>query len=182
MENRKIIDLDKEFSDLFRHEELLGYFEFQCLPVGRHPLPGICKMSRLREGEAESRYFSLLFILDTPGEGDWKAADEWVSTIEWEMLQGSLTGATKVVSIPYTSFSRNYYLKEIYIYVSPNAEYRRPYATRVLFPALKSLTGFELSPPVFMEDVPPPKPAAAPVPAAEPSAPLLERIKRLFSS
>jgi hypothetical protein len=181
MDKGKIIDLDKEFADLFRHEQLLGYFDFKCVPPGRPPLPGICKMSRLREEEAESRYFSLLFILDTPEEGDWKAADEWISAIEWEKFQGSLTGSTKVVSIPYTSFSRNYYLKEIYIYVSPNADYQRPYATRVLFPALKSLTGFELSPPVFMEDVPP-KAVAAPAPPADVPAPMLDRIKRLFSS
>lgn len=181
MDKGKIIDLDKEFSDLFRHEQLLGYFDFQCLLPGRNPLPGICKMSRLREGESESRYFSLLFILDTPGKRDWEDADKKISAIEWEPLQGSLTGSTKVVSIPYASFSRNYYLKEIYIYISPNADYQRPYANRVLFPALRNLTGFELSPPVFMEDVPPRKPAAAPAPATESPAPLLERIKRLFT-
>jgi hypothetical protein len=159
MDKGKIIDLDKELSDLFRHEQLLGFFEFECRPAWREPLSGICKVSRLREGEAESRYFSLLFILDTPGEGDWAAADTILSPIEWERLRESLSGVTKVVAIPYSTFNKQYYLKELYFYVGPHADYQRPYVARVLFPALRALTGFELSAPVFMEDVPSKKPA-----------------------
>ena len=139
-------------------------------------------MVRLREGEGGSRYFSLLFLLDTPAKGEWEAADAHFSPIDWDSLREQLDGVTRVVAIPYTSFRRQYYLREIYIYISPHADFKRPYVTKVVYPALKRLTGFELAPPVFMEDQPP-RPAAPPaVPKAALPMSILERIKGFLTN
>lgn len=151
----KNIDLYREFIDVFRKEEMLAFFDFQADAGDVGPLSGLCKISRPKPGKADSRYLSLLFIIETPDEKVWKEAEARFGKIEWDGLQDRLPEFESALSIPFTlkEFSGDYFL-EIDIYLKDTAVISRSFILGTLCPSVFSVAGLTAGEPVFREDLP----------------------------
>jgi hypothetical protein len=155
MKNTNGIDLYREFIDVFRKEEMLAFFDFQAESGGIGPLTGLCKISRPKAGKADSRYLSLLFIIETPDEEAWKAAEARFGRIAWDGLRDRFPEFESALSIPFTlqEFSGNYF-QEIDIYLKDTARVSRSFILGTLCPSVFSVAGLTAGEPVFREDLP----------------------------
>jgi hypothetical protein len=155
MTNTNGIDLYREFIDVFRKEEMLAFFDFQAESGGTGPLTGLCKISRPKAGKADSRYLSLLFIIETPDEKARKEAEARFGEIEWDGLRDRFPEFESALSIPFTlqEFSGNYF-QEIDIYLKDAAMVSRSFILGTLCPSVFTVAGLAAGEPVFREDLP----------------------------
>ena len=155
MTNTNGIDLYREFIDVFRKEEMLAFFDFQTESGGNEPLTGLCKISRPKAGKSDSRYLSLLFIVETPDEKSWKEAETRFGEIEWDGLRDRFPEFESALSIPFTlkEFSGNYF-QEIDIYLKDAAVVSRSFILGTFCPSVFSVAGLTAGEPVFREDLP----------------------------
>jgi hypothetical protein len=149
------IDLHQQFIEVFNKEEMLAFFDFQAKTGNGTSVSGLCKVSKPKDGNSDTRYFSLLFIIETPDEQTWREVDGWFSSILWDNLQGCLPEFESVLSIPFTleEFTGNFF-QEIDIYVKENTAPSREFILGTLFPGVRSVSGIDAGEAVFWEDLP----------------------------
>jgi hypothetical protein len=149
------IDLYREFIDVFHKEEMLAFFDFRAEAGAAGPLSGLCKISRPKPGKADSRYLSLLFIVETPDEKAWKEAETRFGEIDWEGLRDRFPEFESALSIPFTlrEFTGNYF-QEIDIYLKDTTVISRSFIVGTLCPSVFSVAGITAGDPVFREDLP----------------------------
>ncbi len=149
------IDLHQQFIDVFTREEMLAFFDFRADTGKGGTVSGLCKVSKPKEGKSDMRYFSLLFIIETPDEQTWRDVDGWFSLVPWDDLQQCLPEFDSVLSIPFTlqEFTGNFF-QEIDIYVKENTVPSRSFILGALLPAVRSVSGIDAGEPVFWEDLP----------------------------
>jgi hypothetical protein len=148
------IDLDKQLIDLFNKEEMLAFFDFQLTIKSGERVSGLCKISKSKEKDSNSKYFSLLFVIDTPDDASRKDVKSYVESINWDILQIDLPQVENVFSIPHANIDNRYYFKEVYIIVGRNTEIMKPYVIDRLYPAIKKIEGIECGEIVFWDDSP----------------------------
>lgn len=149
------IDLYRQFIDEFRKEQMLAFFEFQAETGQNGTLSGLCKVSRPKPGKSDARYLSLLFIIETPDEQTWRAAQTRFGGIAWDGLGERLPEFESALSIPFTlrEFTGNHF-QEIDIYLREGTVISRPFILGTLCPAVCSAAGLRAGEPVFPEDLP----------------------------
>jgi hypothetical protein len=149
------IDLYQEFIDVFHKEEMLAFFDFLTHGGAADSLSGLCKISRPKPGKADSRYLSLLFIVDTPDEDAWKKAEARFAEIDWDGLRDRLPEFESALSIPFSlrEFTGNYF-QEIDVYLKNNTAVSRSFIVGALCPAIFSVARLRAGEPVFREDLP----------------------------
>jgi hypothetical protein len=151
----KNIDLYREFIDVFHKEEMLAFFDFNVESDAGETLSGLCKISRPKPGRSDSRYLSLLFIIETPDEKVWKEAEARFGQIDWDGLRHRFPEFESALSIPFTlrEFTGTYF-QEIDIYLKKTAVISRPFIVGTLCPSVFSVAGITAGEPVFREDLP----------------------------
>ena len=151
----KNIDLYREFIDVFHKEEMLAFFDFRDETNADGPMSGLCKISRPKPGKADSRYLSLLFIVETADEKAWREAEARFGAIDWDALRDRFPEFESALSIPFTlrEFTGNYF-QEVDIYLKNNAVVSRSFIVGTLCPSVFSVAGITAGEPVFREDLP----------------------------
>lgn len=149
------IDLYREFIEVFRREEMLALFDFQSGSGDGGTLSGLCKISRPRNGRSDSRYVSVLFIIEAPDEKALKEARTSFDAINWERLADRLPEFESVLSIPFAlrDFTGSHF-REIDIYLKDRGAITRRFIRDALCPAVCSVAGIRGGEPVFREELP----------------------------
>lgn len=114
----RVIDLDEEFLDLLKREEIFAFFDF-CLglPADR-TVSGLCKISRPKPADSGSHYFSMVFMLDAVDDTVCRAISEYFKVIDWEDLARSVPGIVSFAAMPYLSQHAGIYIKEVDVYLT----------------------------------------------------------------
>jgi hypothetical protein len=177
------IDLYRQFIDEFHKEEMLAFFDFQADTEHNGTLSGLCKVSRPKPGKSDSRYLSLLFIIETPDEQAWKEAQTRFGRIPWDGLQGRFPEFESALSIPFTlrEFTGNHF-QEVDIYLKEGTLISRSFILGTLCPSVFSVAGIRAGEPVFREDLPDSckDPERAIQENNAPGASLVSRLRALF--
>lgn len=155
MTARDGVDLYREFIEVFRREEMLALFDFQAETGNGGHLTGLCKISRPKGGRSDSRYVSLLFIIETPDEQALKEARTRFDAVNWELLADRLPEFESVLSIPFAlrEFTGSHF-REIDIYLKERGAVSRRFIANALCPAVCSVAGLRGGEPVFREELP----------------------------
>jgi len=155
MTTRDGIDLYREFIEVFRREEMLALFDFKAADGDGGALSGLCKVSRPKAGKSDSRYISLLFIIEAPDEKALREARARFDAIDWELLGDRLPEFESVLSIPFTlrEFTGSHF-REIDIYLKDRCAISRRFIVDALCPTVCSVAGIRGGEPVFREDLP----------------------------
>lgn len=153
MMSDKPIDLHQELVDVFQKEQMLAFFDFKLNVDGTGaPASGLCRISKPKDGNSASKYFSLLFIIDTPDETVRESADRKIAGIQWDHLKTALSGAVAVLPLPQLNSTADILLKEADVYVRSIKEPVRLFVLRELYPAIVKVTGIEGGELVFWDD------------------------------
>ncbi len=174
-ENRRI-NLDQEFLGLFSREEMLAFFDFQLAWTAGKTLEGLCKVSKPRLGEGKSQYISLLFIIDTPGQGAREQAAASLLKIDWNAAMEAIPGVDSVLAMPYQATVPDTCWVECDVYLNPGVVVGRSYLSGRLIPAVARAIGAALGEVVFWDES-----SALPpgTPTQKAGNTLMERIRRL---
>lgn len=96
----KVVDLDQELSSLFKGEEMMAFFDF-ALPLGEAGrCEGLCRISRPRAGSGNATYFSVLFMIDAPADGQRDQLDALLRDADWDACAERLPIAAEALAMP----------------------------------------------------------------------------------
>jgi len=154
MTSGKPINISQQLSDLFKKEEMLAFFDIQLNLAGQDTAAGICKISKLREGEGQSKYMSVFLIIDVPADVIRAKVHAMVQSVAWENLVKEIPGSKTIYPIPYPSISPELYIIEIDVYLQPSVSITKSFLTRHLHPAITRLVGGLSEEVVFWDDRP----------------------------
>jgi hypothetical protein len=155
----RVIDLDKQFVELFNKEQMLAYFDFHADFGQGLGASGLCKISSPRKSESESAYVSLLFIVDTSDFDVLEAAEKRCRGFDWESFRADLPGFETALRMSYTSSDQKNFFEEVDLYFRKGFGVCRVFVSNRLLPAVANLTGFRCGDLTFWEDLgAPPKP------------------------
>jgi len=175
------IDMGKQLQDLLKTEEMLAFFDFQFESETGKTISGLCKISRPKEGKAQSKYVSLLFIIDTPeGEGA-RDVIARLRDISWDGLKGHLAGFADALPLPSLDVgSGDFVVSEVDLYVADDVELDKRYVAEELHPAITRITRFSAEPPVFFAEAPAGAETRADEPIGQEGGSLVERVRRML--
>ncbi|MBF0459505.1 MAG: hypothetical protein HQK99_16565 [Nitrospirae bacterium] len=145
-----IVDLEQEFYNSFDKERMLAYFDFT-FPKGA--LPGLCKLSKPKEAQAKSTYFSAIFIIDTPDDGTFNEVSSYVKNINWDNFRNYLPGFNSVMSMPYAGTRTEIYFLEADIFIDMTIDIPKQFVLHKLYPSIEKVTGFKAGKLVFWDDM-----------------------------
>lgn len=164
-----IVDVRRQFIQLFAKEEMLAFFDFSLVLGERGSVAGLCKIAKPRGTPQGDSYLSLLFLIDAPDEETQEQVTRYARGIPWKDLERHLSGVQTVLSIPHLRPGMGFFYKETDIYFSGRKDLSKPFLSGSLFPAILKVTGFTAQELVFWEDLGERKEAPA-VEAAPPDA------------
>ena len=147
------IDLDRELADVFKKEEMLAFFDFECPLADGNGLPGLCKISQSRAEASKEPYFSLLFLIDVPEGMRWGEVDAVMERIQWDRIQTRIAHVESVMSLPLLKAVKGVYIRETYIYSAFPREDMTPFLKGAFFPAIVKVTGFRAGDLVIWSDM-----------------------------
>ena len=148
----RIIDLDEEFLNLFKKEEMFAFFDFSLgLPEDR-TIPGLCKISRPKSAGANSYYISMLLMIDVDDDTMCRLVDEYMNKINWKDLNVSMPEIVSVLPMPRLSTRAGIYFREVYIYLTADKLTKSFFAQ--FHPLFAGVTGFRAATPIFWDDMP----------------------------
>ena len=149
-----MLDLTRQFIDLFNKEQMLAFFDFQITPGGNEPVSGLCKISRPKGTGEQSQYVSLLFLIDTPTDELWEHVNTFVNHINWDAFRREVPMVDTVLSIPHLIHKSGIYFKETAIYLGGDLSVSRYYVSSKLYPAILKVIGLKAGELVFWDDLP----------------------------
>jgi hypothetical protein len=174
----RVIDMDSQFASLFNTEEMLAFYPFRMTPDGSEQVEGLCKISRPKEGKNGGKYFSLIFIIDTPNDATRRGVEASLKKINWAGMDRLLPEIECVLPILYPDKGKENLLAEYDIFVSKSCELSRSYLFRNLFPAIARTSGFDNGELIFWDNT---KEPAKPTPTEQKNGQsLLQRLKDLL--
>lgn len=134
----KPIDIIQEFVDLYQHEQMLAFFEFQAGGVA-----GLCRISKPKSAVPGMRYLSLTFMIDAPDERSRAVVDEVLDRIDDEACQSALPPVAAVVLVPTMIRGAENYVRQVDLMLKGSVDPGRPFVAERLIPVLVKLTGIE---------------------------------------
>ncbi|MCG6553730.1 MAG: hypothetical protein L7F77_15500 [Candidatus Magnetominusculus sp. LBB02] len=143
------VDLEQDFYDSFEKEQMLAYFDFVFPDSGT--LPGLCKISRPKEGR--TTYFSAIFIIDTPTEDAFNEVSSYAKKINWDNFKNYLPGFNSAMSMPYAATKTGLYILEADIYIDTPIDIPKQFVLHKLYPAVEKVTGLKTGKLVFWDDI-----------------------------
>lgn len=149
-----MIDLERQLLELFNKERMLAFFDFQVRIGESEPYSGLCKISQPKGGGSQSRYLSLLFLIDTPSDTAWQQVDGYVKAVNWNTFEGELPGVTTVLPIPHLHGGTGLYFKEVDLYLKSTVTVMRHFVMNRLYPAILRVMKVDGGEVVFWDDVP----------------------------
>jgi hypothetical protein len=174
----RVIDMDSQFTSLFNTEEMLAFFPFQMTPDGSEQVDGLCKISRPKEGKNGGRYFSLLYIIDTPNDATRRGVEASLKRINWGGMNRLLPEIECVLPITYPDKDKENLLAEYDVFVNQSCELSRSYVFHNLFPAIAQTSGFSNGELIFWDSAK--ESSKTPPPERKNSQSLLQRLKDLL--
>lgn len=133
------IDIIQEFVDLYKHEEMLAFFEFHVESV--EPVAGLCRVSKPKSGAPGMRYLSLTFMVDAPDERSRAAVDGVLDRIDDDAFQTALPPVAAVVPVPNMIRGAENYIRQVDLLLKESVDPGRPFVAERLIPVLIKLTG-----------------------------------------
>jgi hypothetical protein len=133
---------------------MLAFFDFQLIVDQKETVQGLCKISEPKAGVSKSNYLSLLFIIDTIGNGISDRVDSIVTGVSWDEFRKHLQGIDMIISIPRVSYDAQHYFKGIEIYLSPQFQVTKSYLADELYPAIIKTLGCRSNGLIFWDDLP----------------------------
>ncbi len=154
MKSEKVIDLKQQLIGLFDKENMLAFFDFH-LPLDQNEsVQGLCKIAVPKEGEAKSKYLSLLFIIDTIDDAVAEKVDSHLRGISWSGHKNCLRGSTMIIPMPHVSYEARHYIQEVEIYLSPHTKVSRSYIVDEFYPAILKILGCRGNELIFWDERP----------------------------
>ncbi len=175
----RIIDLDEEFFDLLKKEEIFAFFGFSLsLPEDR-TVSGLCKISRPKSADPKLHYFAMVFMLDAVDETVCRAMNEHFKTIDWEALRGSVPGIVDFVAMPLLSQRAGIYIKEVDVYLTAG-NLTKPFLEG-FHSSLARVMKLGAEDPIYWDDIPQdPKPVKdSETPSTTPVKSYLDRLRKM---
>ncbi|MEN6439241.1 MAG: hypothetical protein ABFD97_11755 [Syntrophobacter sp.] len=148
----RIIDLDKEFLDSFKKEEMFAFFDITLRLPEERTASGLCKVSKPKSSDSHSYYISLLFLIDDADGTLCQALDGHINRINWDDLNTCVPEIVSVLPMPYLSKRSGIYIREIAIYLTTD-KLTRPFVAQ-LGPLLARTAGIKAEKPTFWDDMP----------------------------
>ena len=136
---QKPIDIIQEFVDLYKHEDMLAFFEFQIGTV--EPVTGLCRISKPKSGAPGMRYLSLTFMVDAPDERTRAAVDAVLDHIDDDSFRAALPPVTAVVPVPNMALDADNYIRQVDLMLREYVDPGRPFIAERLIPVLIRMTG-----------------------------------------
>lgn len=148
-----IVDLDKELTSLFDKEEMFAFFNFEVNTPSEKIVPGLCKVTKPKVGEAQSVYFSLLFILDIQDNETWTEVDALINNIPWDNFERYSERIKYVLPMLSRSLSTGNYFKEVCIYITSINDLTKQYIFNKIYSILPVVTNFKTDDLTFWDDL-----------------------------
>ncbi|MCX5808369.1 MAG: hypothetical protein NTX36_03185 [Proteobacteria bacterium] len=148
-----IVDLDKELTSLFDKEEMFAFFNFEVNTPSEKIVPGLCKVTKPKVGEAQSVYFSLLFILDIQDNETWTEVDALINNIPWDSFERYSERIKYVLPMLSRSLSTGNYFKEVCIYITSINDLTKQYIFNKIYSILPVVTNFKTDDLTFWDDL-----------------------------
>jgi hypothetical protein len=136
---QKPIDIIQEFVDLYKHEQMLAFFEFHVGDVA-----GLCRISKPKSEAPGTRYLSLTFMADAPDERTRAAVDEVLDRINDEAFQNALPPVAAVVPVPNMITGAENYVRQVDLMLKAYVAPGQPFIAERLIPVLVKLTGIDV--------------------------------------
>ena len=147
------VDLDKELTSLFDKEEMFAFFNFEVNTPSEKIVPGLCKVTKPKVGEAQSVYFSLLFILDIQDNETWREVDALINNIPWDSFERYSERIKYVLPMLSRSLSTGNYFKEVCIYITSINDLTKQYIFNKVYSILPTVTNFKTGDLTFWDDL-----------------------------
>ena len=173
----RVIDLDEEYFDLLKKEEIFAFFDFSLRLPGDRNVSGLCKVSRPKSEGAGSHYFAMVFILDAADDAVCQALNEYFKAIDWEDLRGSVPGIVSFVAMPHLSQRAGVYIKEVDVYLTAGNLTR--HFLEGFYSSLTGVMKISGENPIYLDDMPQdPKPITSSKPPSAPATSYLDRLRK----
>lgn len=175
----RVIDLDEEFFELLKKEEIFAFFDFNLsLPADR-TVSGLCKISRPKSADSGSHYFAMVFMLDAVDDTVCHAISGYFKAIDWEDLRRSVPGIVSFVAMPYLSQSAGIYIKEVDVYLASGNLTR--HFLEGFHSSLAGVMKISAENPIYWDDIPQdPKPVAnSETPSTTSVTSYLDRLRKM---
>ncbi len=114
----RVIDLEEEFLDLMKREEIFAFFDFSLSLPADSTVSGLCKISRPKPADSGSHYFSMVFMLDAADDRACRAINEYFKAIDWEELGRAVPGILSFAPMPCLSQRAGVYITEVDVYLT----------------------------------------------------------------
>ena len=134
------IDILQEFVDLYKHEDMLAFFEFDLARAGASPVSGLCRISKPKGTSSSMKYVSLSFVADTPDDAARAAIEAALDRIESAAFTTALPAVAAVVPVPVMTRAADTYIRQMDLMLKAYVDPGKPFITEVLLPALQRLT------------------------------------------
>lgn len=148
-----IVDLDKELLNMFDKEEMFAFFNFEVSTPSEKIVAGLCKVTKPKTGEAQSVYFSLLFILDIPDNDTWREVDTLMNSLQWGNFERHSEKIEYVLPMASRSLSTGNYFKEVCIYLTGMNDLTKQYIFNKVYSVLPAVTNFKTGDLTFWDDL-----------------------------
>ncbi len=132
----EIINLDEELQELFSKEEMLALFDFELLANGR-AYPGLCRISKAKGADPNSRYFSFIFIVDSSDSKEAAQIKSSMSELSFERLCKTIPGITKETSFTNPQSTSRHCYYELYLYFDASVASPEDLLAKEIYPAIK---------------------------------------------
>ncbi|MCX5814908.1 MAG: hypothetical protein NTX75_01520 [Proteobacteria bacterium] len=148
-----IVDLDEELTSLFDKEEMFAFFNLEVNTPSEKIVSGLCKVTKPKVGEAQSVYFSLLFILDIQDNETWREVDALINDIPWDSFERYSERIKYVLPMLSRSLSTGNYFKEVCIYLTSINDLTKQYIFNKVYSILPVVTNFKTGDLTFWDDL-----------------------------
>ena len=154
MTEDNVIDLRQQVVDLFNKEEMLAFFDFSLEVGGTGTATGLCKVSRPKRAKSQARYYSMLFMIDTPDAAMRRDIGMYMGRVNWQGLADEIPGVESVLSMRGVDLGPTVFFQETDVYVKQGTDVTARYIANDVYPAVVKAVGLRPGELVFWEDLP----------------------------
>ncbi len=152
MEGFGIINLDEELKELFKREEVFAIFDLQLVIGEGESFTGLCVILKSKFKEAGLRYFSFIFIIDSPDIISSARIKKTLSGIDLHILMNRIPELKKEISFTNPESTARHCYYEVYLYFDDSSiSLERLLADRI-YQELKGIKEFRIGDLIFYNE------------------------------
>ena len=147
-----IINLDEELQELFKKEEIFAMLDFKLIITDGESFSGFCVILKSKNKESGLRYFSLIFIVDSPDNIKAGKIKSTLQNFDFEILKNNIPELKKEISFANPESTSRHCYYEVYLYFDESLISPEKLLADKIYQELKKIRGLEIGDLIFWKE------------------------------